>query len=575
MVTHTVQSLEMSRAVIQRLIEKGTPEAIHNSAYRDYPPRCHEETRQSIRADIVSWVLNLKRLRRMRWYWGPAGVGKSAIAQSVAETPALAGYLGGTYFFSRPGKIDDPDTVIPTLAYQLAMKIDRYKRLITEALGSDPLILSMNRKSQFQALIIEPFRKIALETAIRQPFLVIIDGLDECRDQRAQCELLMLIRNEVEREDESPLVWMICSRPEWHLRALLANVDQAFPCQKIEISIDDGEAQRDARRILHSGLNEIRVEYDLSEDWPPQEQLDLIFDAARGHLGFISFILRFLKDDTDSDGPSEQFRLCVKAAKGRGITSGAPNPLEALDFLYRQILSGVPSKHWPYTTWILGISILYSGHQLSIRGFAGFLTIPQDSIYQDSNRSLEFCLDDSSIHHQVAIRSLSFLGRDYCDERAFAESVVWDACRKVPVEHIPDIIYNLKQFDFGNLELPQSMHISFANFLRWLYAQLPDDPSLISLVDEFPEHVSHRLDIGVTSNNPMEFCEIFPSEFIKSLPEVTVHLIVGFATQVHISLVVGKIVAISGLSIGDDDDGLYGLSDFTIADFEFFDRPNE
>ncbi|KAJ3565694.1 hypothetical protein NP233_g7467 [Leucocoprinus birnbaumii] len=124
-------------------MEKGAPAAIHNSAYRAYPPRCHEETRQSMRTDIGPWTADPKRLRRMRWYVGPAGVGKSAVAQSAAEELDLLERLGATSYFSCPGKIDDPDTVIPTPASQLATKNTRYKHLITLALGNDPLILSL------------------------------------------------------------------------------------------------------------------------------------------------------------------------------------------------------------------------------------------------------------------------------------------------------------------------------------------------------------------------------------------------------------------------------------------------
>ncbi|KAJ3571280.1 hypothetical protein NP233_g3852 [Leucocoprinus birnbaumii] len=115
--------------VIQRLVEKGAPAAIHNSAYRAYPPRCHEETRQSMRTDIGPWTADPKRLRR--------------VAMSAAEELDLLERLGATTYFSCPGKIDDPDTVIPTPASQLATKNTRYKHLITLAIGNDPLILSL------------------------------------------------------------------------------------------------------------------------------------------------------------------------------------------------------------------------------------------------------------------------------------------------------------------------------------------------------------------------------------------------------------------------------------------------
>ncbi|KAJ3560378.1 hypothetical protein NP233_g10877 [Leucocoprinus birnbaumii] len=506
------QDFEESKIVIQRLVEKGAPAAIYNSAYRAYPPRCHEDTRQSIRADVVAWTTDPKRLRRMRWYLGPAGVGKSAIAESAAEALALLRRLGATFCFSRPGKVDDPDTVIPTLVYQLATKNALYKRLITEVLGSDPLILDMNRATQFKALILEPFTIVAKKNESLQPLLVIIDGLDECRDTKAQCELIDLIRSEVERSEDIPLLWMVLSRPEWHLKSTFANVDRPVPCQQIEILIDDDEARRDVKCLFSSGLAAVRDEYGLLASWPPQEQLNVILERASGHLGFASFILRFMRDEVVSDGPTERFRLCVKAVSGLGLGSGTSNPLESLDNIYQQILSSVPPSHLPHTMRILGFSILYSGHKLSVRNQATFLGIPQDFFYQylqrlhsvinipkpvqaveasirlyhasfsdflrDPARSHDFCLDETAIHYDVAVQSLLWLGTvelqsgetsffithsidspksinvvpDSTKLTNFAIQHVWDACGRVSNKRIPDLLVALEQFNFANLQ---------------------------------------------------------------------------------------------------------------------------
>ncbi|KAJ3571281.1 hypothetical protein NP233_g3853 [Leucocoprinus birnbaumii] len=506
------EDFEKSNVVIQRLTERGAPEAIHNSAYRAYPPRCHEETRQSMRTDIISWTADPKRLRRMRWYFGPAGVGKSAVAQSAAEELSRLKRLGATFCFSRPGKIDDPDTIIPTLVYQLAMKNARYKRFVTEVLGSDPLILSMDRATQFKDLILDPFRIIAMENKDLQPLVVIIDGLDECRDTKAQCELINLIRGEVERGEDIPLLWMLLSRPEWHLKSVSANVDRPIPCQQIEISVDDDEAQQDVKRLLFHGLTSIRDEYGLPASWPPREQLSLVLKAASGHLGFTSFILRFINDEGDDDGPSARFKLCVRAVSGVGIGAESPNPLELLDSLYREVLSSVPVKQLPHTLRILGFSIVYSDSRLSVRDQATFFDMSLDSFYQylrrlhsvidipkpaqagesvarfyhasfpdflrDPARSRNFFLDEGAIHYDVAVRSLSWLEKVHSDDReaffnitesgnslnqklivpdsaqnpaSFAKFTVWKTCRKISDPHVPDLIVALEKFDFTSL----------------------------------------------------------------------------------------------------------------------------
>jgi hypothetical protein len=75
---------------------------MHGSDYRIYSPRCQEDTRRTLKLkdDMVKWGTDLKRLERMRWYMGTAGIGKTALAQSVAQAYANTGRLGATFFFS-------------------------------------------------------------------------------------------------------------------------------------------------------------------------------------------------------------------------------------------------------------------------------------------------------------------------------------------------------------------------------------------------------------------------------------------------------------------------------------------
>jgi hypothetical protein len=61
--------------------------AFHNSAERFDPPKCYPKTREAILAKIEAWVKERPENggRLVLWMYGPAGAGKSAIAQSIAE----------------------------------------------------------------------------------------------------------------------------------------------------------------------------------------------------------------------------------------------------------------------------------------------------------------------------------------------------------------------------------------------------------------------------------------------------------------------------------------------------------
>ncbi|KAF9440589.1 hypothetical protein P691DRAFT_780046 [Macrolepiota fuliginosa MF-IS2] len=295
----TVDNTSVNSIVIEQLIEKGKPAAIHDSAARAYPPRCHPDTRKKLKSRLSRWGVGDGSNERMFWVLGPTAIGKSAIAQTIAEEFNVEGRLCATFFFSRPNQVDNPDWVIPTLVYQLATR--------------------------------------------HQPLLIIIDGLDKCRDKKAQQELIDLIGTHTRQVDRFPLRWMVCSRPEWHLRSRLSNPDFHVVCERHELEIDDTEAQRDVQRLLETGFENIWEEYEdyLPTGWPPQDDLCLISMVASGYLGFASFILRFIGNDQYSD-PDSQLGVCMKFIGGGGGTIGAINPLHALDLLYRQILSDVP-----------------------------------------------------------------------------------------------------------------------------------------------------------------------------------------------------------------------------------------
>lgn len=188
----------------------------------------------------------------MLWILGLAGVGKSVVTQTIAEEFKELGCLGASLFFSILNHRDDPDSVIPTLAYQLAVRHPKYKHIITQCLTDDLTILGKNCHTQFKELIINPFQIIMTQhmSTVQQPLLIIVDGLDECKSKVAQCKFIELISDHVWTVKKFPITWMICSRPEWHLKYLLSQPDFQVTCKCEEISVDDDEAQQDVEHFL-------------------------------------------------------------------------------------------------------------------------------------------------------------------------------------------------------------------------------------------------------------------------------------------------------------------------------------
>lgn len=58
---------------------------MHDSSARYPPPLCHRRTREQVLQIIADWVDDEEMPNPIMWLNGPAGAGKSAIAQTIAE----------------------------------------------------------------------------------------------------------------------------------------------------------------------------------------------------------------------------------------------------------------------------------------------------------------------------------------------------------------------------------------------------------------------------------------------------------------------------------------------------------
>ncbi|KAF5357847.1 hypothetical protein D9756_001249 [Leucocoprinus leucothites] len=348
--------------VLERLRNAGTPEAGLDSAARYPHPRCYPGTRKSIQEKLLKWLLDIRHESRMIWLFGAAGVGKSAVAQTFAEAAKDQGLLAASYFFSstQGGKRSDPLRVIPTIAYQMAIHNDRYKSAITRKLASDPSALDATLEAQFRGLIEEPFLQLASHQA--QPFykslhVIVIDGLDECSDDEAQCRLVGLIK-EAAQKKYLPLLWLICSRPERHLKSTFSRLEYAYVCRREELVINN-QSRADVERYMRGRFKEIHHKYQdtisisVDNPWPTESDLAIILEQVSGHFVVASVAERYVGDTSVGD-PEAQLISLLSMLRGLGEV-GASNPLEALDVFYSRILSRVSESASPSVTRVLAL----------------------------------------------------------------------------------------------------------------------------------------------------------------------------------------------------------------------------
>jgi hypothetical protein len=100
------------------------------------------------------------------------------VAQTISEVYAERGELAASFFFSRgsPSR-NSIDHVFPTIVYQFAMSWPNLRHRVIQIVENDPSVLYKETSVQFEELIVESCRH---REDVLAPFLVVIDGLDEC-----------------------------------------------------------------------------------------------------------------------------------------------------------------------------------------------------------------------------------------------------------------------------------------------------------------------------------------------------------------------------------------------------------
>ncbi|XP_006458722.1 hypothetical protein AGABI2DRAFT_200559, partial [Agaricus bisporus var. bisporus H97] len=343
-----------------------------DSSDRVPPPRCHPGTRASIIERTIDWIKDPQREKNMRWIRGAAGVGKSAIVQTVFES-LPENLRGGSVFFSRPNGRDNPNEVFPSIAYQLAVRDLSYRSYLAELTLRDHRSLNKSIEDQFHILFMEPFAHQKLQDG-QDTLVIAIDGLDECggdptyddsgsarfhgrSPESAQRTIVELISSFVQQYPSVPFVWIIASRPERHLKATFYNQRIAPSFLEEDIPVDSTEACKDVERYLNSEFTRIREDHDdliTITPWPSSKDFSLITSKASGLFIFAEVVIRFI----DHSNPIQQLKYAFAAISKVSTSKIKENPLAVLDSMYTEIVSRVPPDLMESVKKIIGSIVL-------------------------------------------------------------------------------------------------------------------------------------------------------------------------------------------------------------------------
>ena len=291
----------------------------------------------AVRQIILDWIHSESSTSSFFWLYGSAGAGKTAILQAIAEflssPPESYDNFGGSFFFSRGKKgRDEGHFLFSTIAYQLAMKVPGLRQHVNHIMVLDPTLHTKSMDTQLRTLIIDAFQH--LSPLPQRPYLVIIDGLDECNDTATQ-QLILRLLCETIAVHKLPLRFLIGSRPESHIRESFDQeslftvtrrvvLDETFdPGRDIQVFLQDGFANICAKNSILSHVE---------QPWPGEGVIDLLVQRSSGQFIYAATVLKFV--GTDFCSPTKQLALVLKPD---------PTAFSDIDQLYTQILSVYPS----------------------------------------------------------------------------------------------------------------------------------------------------------------------------------------------------------------------------------------
>jgi hypothetical protein len=344
---------------MERLSEHIIHGIAHDSSARDPPPRCHPGTRVKINEHAINWFYDEEKDELLIWIYGPAGVGKSAIMQTLAEKLAESKHLGASAFISRPNGHNNSRQFFTTIAYQLAVHIEDYCTFITEKLSRDPELVNKGMEEQFRNFIVEPFVEKRIGVG-GHPWGIILDGLDELDEHRSQRVIIRLIADFVLQHPDVPLLWAIASRPEPHICDTFDEEKVAPAYWKKHVPANSKESCRDVERFLRASLERIQREFPrtVPKKWPSEEQVSTLAAAASGLFVLADTAIRFIEDPRYAN-PTKRLDQVLSALNGISAAVSHNRPFAALDALYTSILNLIPSEVWTTTKRVLG-ALLYA-----------------------------------------------------------------------------------------------------------------------------------------------------------------------------------------------------------------------
>ncbi|KAF9043153.1 hypothetical protein BJ165DRAFT_1390762, partial [Panaeolus papilionaceus] len=290
------------------------------------------------------------------WLYGSAGAGKSAVAQTTCERLRVRSNLAASFFFSRTAPADShrghEERFVTTIAYQLTESIPDLRRYVGQVILDRPSVFDLTLPEQVVELIFDPLSQLNRERASddsrSRPRIIVVDGLDECKEEAGQKQVLEAIATLVRHQDIFPFSVFLASRPELLISTWFATAERSQLFCKISL-LDHCDSDHDIRLFLKEESADLRQSHPfrakIPANWPPLTSLEEIVHRANGQFVYASTIMKYIKDLRHN--PTSRLEAIMK-----NTIPQEDQPYAELDSLYLYILKR--TTHPEFVRQLLG-----------------------------------------------------------------------------------------------------------------------------------------------------------------------------------------------------------------------------
>ena len=288
--------------------------------------------------------------------------------------------------------------IFPTIAVQLARRYPGFRSFFVPLVRSNPGIAHESLYNQLDRLIIKPLRKSAIST------VVIIDALDECKDEEPASAILSVLGQLI---SEIPKVkFLVTGRPEPRIREgfrlpLLADATDVFVLHDVKPS----QVNSDIRLFFRNKFSELARRRPGLDGWPTEEPLHLLCERTAGLFVYAAATVKFV--DKQSGNPRKQLDLLLQSPES-SVREAKTKLKEntTLNSLYTSILKGAfgddddDSDNDPKVRSVLGTMVL-AANPLSPSAIALLLGFDTEDVFPLLSSAQSLLIIQEDVHHPV------------------------------------------------------------------------------------------------------------------------------------------------------------------------------